>query len=68
MKTPKAKILEVIDSLPEDVTWDEVLRACYVRALTDLGVDPQVLERATAQEVDRWFWDSEFRAERLAAS
>lgn len=66
MKTPKAMVLDVIDSLSEDVTWDDVLRACYIRALTDSGVDPGVLERATPEEIERWFWDGEFRFERTA--
>jgi hypothetical protein len=62
LKTVKESMHEVIDELPDDVTWEGVLRAFYVRTLADAGLDPALAERASDSEIEKWFRSGEFRA------
>ena len=59
METPKQEVQEILDSLPEDATLDEIQYRIYVRQAIDRGLEDieqgrTLTQEAVEQRMTRW--------------
>ena len=57
MGTAKEEAINLINRLPDEVTWDDIIYELYVRKKTELGINAANEGRVIPQEeVRKLFW------------
>ena len=57
MRTAKEEAINLITRLPDEITWDDIVYAMYVKTKTELGINAANQGRVISpEEVQKLFW------------